>query len=132
MPTKNVPPAFPQWLAPVFALTTLVGCVSLARQNPEGSLRKEEIENAIRANVNEIKNCYEAFLQQDRLLKGKVIVEFVISDQGEVRTSRIVGSELNNRGVENCIMGEVTRWKFPLPRGGGTVIVKYPFLFNPN
>jgi outer membrane biosynthesis protein TonB/pSer/pThr/pTyr-binding forkhead associated (FHA) protein len=97
----------------------------------EGSLTKEEIEAVIRANLAQIKWCYEKNLQGNRQLSGRVVSAFVIGTNGRVTSSDIAQSTLNSSGTESCIRDAVSRWKFPLPRGGGVVNVKYPFVLQP-
>ncbi|MCA2958730.1 MAG: AgmX/PglI C-terminal domain-containing protein [Silvanigrellales bacterium] len=96
----------------------------------EGSLTKEEIEAVIRANLAQIKACYERFLQGNRNLAGRVTTNFVIGGDGRVNSANIASSDLGSPGAEGCMAGAIRRWKFPLPRGGGVVSVKYPFVFN--
>ena len=43
---------------------------------------------------------------------------------------RIANTEMNNETVESCLQKKVVRWVFPEPRGGGEVIVTYPFIFT--
>jgi hypothetical protein len=38
---------------------------------------------------------------------------------------------MNNPAVESCINGRFMRFQFPEPKGGGIVIVSYPFIFSP-
>ena len=97
----------------------------------EGSLTKEEIEAVIRANLAQIKACYERNLQGNRQLSGRVQSAFIIGTDGRVTESSIAQSTLGNKGTENCIREAILRWKFPLPRGGGVVNVKYPFVLQP-
>lgn len=96
----------------------------------EGSLTKEEIEAVIRANLAQIKACYERFLQGKRDLGGRVMTHFTIGTNGRVTASSIASSDLGSPGCDNCIQTAIARWKFPLPRGGGVVTVKYPFVFS--
>ena len=96
----------------------------------EGSLTKEEIEAVIRANLAQIKACYERFLQSNRDLAGRVTTNFTISAEGRVTSASVASSDLGSPGAEGCMTGAIRRWKFPLPRGGGVVQVKYPFVFN--
>jgi hypothetical protein len=37
---------------------------------------------------------------------------------------------MNNKTVETCIAARIKNWQFPKPKGGGTVLVSYPFLFK--
>lgn len=96
----------------------------------EGSLTREEIEAVIRANLAQIKACYERFLQGRRDLGGKVLTSFVISPNGRVQSASIASSDLGSAGCEQCIVSAIKRWKFPIPRGNGTVSVKYPFVLS--
>jgi len=38
---------------------------------------------------------------------------------------------MGSPAVEQCINGRFLRFQFPQPKGGGIVIVSYPFLFAP-
>lgn len=112
----------------------MVGSVSAPAGDSvlEGSLSREEIEAVIRANLAKIKACYERFLQAKRNLAGRVQTKFVIAPDGTVSSSDIQRSDLSHGPTENCIAKEITRWKFPHPRGGGEVKVSYPFVFTPS
>lgn len=96
----------------------------------EGGLTKEEIEAVIRANLAQIKACYERNLQGDRELAGRVKTNFSISPAGNVTAASIDSSTLGSPSTENCIVGAIKRWKFPLPRNNSSVQVKYPFVFS--
>jgi hypothetical protein len=37
---------------------------------------------------------------------------------------------MGDRDVEGCLTDRIRRWIFPEPKGGGIVIVKYPFVFK--
>lgn len=111
-----------------------VGSVSAPASDSvlEGSLSREEIEAVIRANLAKIKACYERRLQAKRGLAGRVMTRFTITPEGRVSTAGIQNSDLGDGPTESCITGEIRRWKFPLPRGGGEVKVSYPFVFTPS
>ncbi|MCX7943849.1 MAG: AgmX/PglI C-terminal domain-containing protein [Deltaproteobacteria bacterium] len=95
-----------------------------------GSLDKELIRRVIRAHANEIRYCYELELAKNPGLWGKVSVNFVISPTGSVQSAKVKETTLNNQNVENCIISKVKGWKFPEPKGGGIVIVTYPFILK--
>lgn len=94
-----------------------------------GSLDKELIRKVIRANKGQIKYCYESQLNRFPKLNGKVAVKFVISPAGSVSTSTVSQSTVGNAELEACVAGRVQTWIFPKPKGGGVVIVTYPFIF---
>ena len=63
-------------------------------------------------------------------LKAKVKLEFVIGSAGRVVVAQVTESTLNDNAVESCLARRMQRTQFPRPKGGGTVVVRYPFLFK--
>ncbi len=96
-----------------------------------GSLDKEAIRRVIRRNIAQIKYCYESQLQTKPELSGKVAVRFLILPSGDVQTASVApGSTLTDARVCECIVSRVRSWKFPSPKGGGSVMVTYPFVLK--
>ena len=95
-----------------------------------GSLDKELIRQVIHRNRNQIRFCYESLLQRFPKLGGKVAVKFVISGNGNVIQSTVAQSTSGNAQLDKCVAGRVHTWNFPKPKGGGIVIVTYPFIFK--
>jgi len=99
--------------------------------NVRGSLDGEIIRRIIRRHVNEVKYCYEQELVKKPDLGGRIMVQFTIAASGQVIASVLQNSTVGNAHVENCTVLAVRRWEFPKPRGGGIVIVSYPFVLTP-
>jgi hypothetical protein len=97
-----------------------------------GALDKSLIDRVIKRHMNQIKYCYQRELNKNPTLRGKITVKFAISPSGSVSQATTHSSSMTNRSVETCINSRFMRFQFPEPRGGGIVIVKYPFLFSPN
>lgn len=95
-----------------------------------GSLDMETIRRIIRQHQAEYKYCYEKQLNIKRDLAGKVTVKFTIAGNGSVIAASVDESTMGDREVENCLVDKIKRWVFPEPKGGGIVIVKYPFVFK--
>lgn len=106
--------------------------VGITSSDPEvmGSLDKELIRQVIQRNRGQIRYCYESLLNRFPKLGGKVSVKFIISATGAVATSNVAQSTAGNSDLETCVAGRVRTWKFPEPKGGGSVIVTYPFIFK--
>ena len=104
--------------------------VVAGRAEVRGSLDKEIIRRIIRRHINEVKYCYSVELQANPNLYGRVVVQFTIAATGQVVVSKVQSSTLNNGKVESCIAQAVRRWLFPKPKGGGIVIVSYPFVLK--
>jgi len=96
----------------------------------QGSLDMEIIRRIVRQHQNETKYCYEKQLNIKRDLAGKISVKFTISGNGSVIAAVVVESTMGDREVETCLADRIRRWVFPEPKGGGVVIVTYPFVFK--
>ncbi|MCC7405917.1 MAG: AgmX/PglI C-terminal domain-containing protein [Bdellovibrionales bacterium] len=96
----------------------------------EGGLDKEVIAMVIRSQLGQIRYCYERQLSASPELYGKVQIKFSIGSDGKVVAQRIGTTTLSNAMVEGCILRRVSGWQFPVPKGGTTVMVTYPFLFK--
>jgi hypothetical protein len=47
-----------------------------------------------------------------------------------VQQANVSQTSLHNATVERCITQKIRTWKFPEPKGGGIVIVNYPFILK--
>ncbi len=95
-----------------------------------GSLDKEIIRRVVRENQAQIRYCYERELTRTPGLNGKIVVKWVITGTGSVRQAQVVETGMKNKSVESCLTSRINGWRFPKPKGGGIVIVTYPFIFK--
>ncbi len=95
-----------------------------------GGLDKSLIAAVVQSNIGQIKHCYERQLIVDPNVFGKVVAAWTINKDGAVSLSSIKKTTMNNKAVENCIAAKIKNWNFPKPKGGGQVLVSYPFLFK--
>jgi len=100
------------------------------RLNVHGSLDKEVIRRIVHLHMNEVKFCYDQELARKPTLAGRISVQFAISPVGQVITSVMQSTSMDDARVENCVVNAVRRWEFPKPTGGGIAIVLYPFSFT--
>ena len=96
----------------------------------KGSLSKSEIGRVIRRHLNRFKFCYEKELGASDGLSGKVSVHFIIAPTGEVADAKVRETSMNHEAVESCVLHVMRSLRFPAPRGGGIVVVTYPFIFQ--
>ncbi len=109
------------------------GVVPQPRRPPfqaSGSMTKDVIRRIVHRHLNEVKHCYESRLSKQPDLSGRVAVKFIISGTGGVQAALLASSTLGDPVVEQCIVAAVRRWAFPQPKGGGVVIVTYPFFLT--
>ena len=95
-----------------------------------GAIERSVIDAYIRRNLAKIRWCYEKELAKDPELFGRIVINFTISGTGAVSQSRINRTTMGNQAVENCVANQIRTIRFPAPKGGGIVIVNYPFVFK--
>lgn len=96
-----------------------------------GALDRSLIDEVIKRHMNQIKYCYQRELTKNPSLAGKIVIKFTIAKDGSVSSASRKTSTMGNASVEQCVVGRFMRMQFPQPKGGGIVIVSYPFLFSP-
>lgn len=96
-----------------------------------GGLSSQEILQVVRANLDQIRNCYDQLQQRSPSAAGKLAVDWSINAQGSVSSVSIAESSISDSQMKGCVTSSIKRWKFPEPRGGQAVQVTYPFTFTP-
>ena len=95
------------------------------------SLSPEHINNRIWDQADDLWACYKRALPGWPEAHGMVTVKFIISPEGTVQTAAIADENVAIPGLACCVTAAARRWTFDKPRGGGIVVVTYPFVFNP-
>jgi pSer/pThr/pTyr-binding forkhead associated (FHA) protein len=95
-----------------------------------GSLDKDIIKRVVREHMAQIRYCYERELSRTPGIFGKITMKWVIAANGKVQQSQVQATQMKNAKVENCMKRKISTWRFPKPKGGGIVIVTYPFIFK--
>jgi hypothetical protein len=106
--------------------------ISIADAPPvvQGAIDPALIRKVIQDNKNAIKYCYEKELQVKKDLGGTIKLQFIIGGEGRVTMAVVKETTMGNPNVENCIAGKIRGLEFPKPKGGGIVLVNYPFTFK--
>lgn len=106
--------------------------IQVVHQNTKviGGLSQEVVGQYIKRYWAQIKFCYERELTKNPNLYGKVTITFTIGGNGRISEAQVMQTTMNNANVEECILRVIRRIIFPQPKGGGQVIVTYPFLFQ--
>ncbi len=95
-----------------------------------GALDRSLVDAVVKRHMSQIRYCYQRELTRNPAVAGKVTVKFVVAADGTVSSAVTKSSTMSNAAVESCINGRFLRFQFPEPRGGGIVIVAYPFTFR--
>jgi TonB family protein len=108
--------------------------VQLVSENVQvlSGLPKDLINAVVQRNRAQIRACYDAALQRNPNLRGKVTVAFTIDPNGRVTYAGVKESTIGDSGLENCIIARVKSWQFPKPEAPViTEVSAYPFYLNP-
>lgn len=101
------------------------------RLDIRGGLERAEVGRVIRRHRNEMIYCYERYAGYGSALEGGVELRFVIGAEGAV-TDAVIISSLGSVPMDGCLVGDVRRWSFPAPRGGGSVEAELHYRFAAN
>lgn len=96
-----------------------------------GSLTRAEVDAVIKRKLGAMRFCYTRALRGDPTLAGKVVLVLDVAADGSVSRARVDDASLGDPSVGRCIEALLYRLVFPVPRGGGSVGVRYPLLFTP-
>lgn len=92
-----------------------------------GALDKRDIATVINAHEGDTRACF-AKLKGPSADGAKVVVAWVVGDNGHVLSSRVVSATRGAQAVGACLEREVKGWVFPRPVGGGPVSVSFPWV----
>lgn len=96
-----------------------------------GHLDMEVIASTVKARTADLRDCYLRELMKQPQLTGEVKFKFIIGADGAVTGSEVRSSTLNSPDAERCMLPVISGLTFPPPKGGGIVVVLYPFIFKP-
>lgn len=97
-------------------------------------LTRDGIKGAIAAELPQIRECYEGWLQQNPKLSGKMKVQFTIAeipgrDRAKVMRVDIADGGMGHLAMEGCVRNVFKGLRFEKPPGG-EMRVSYPLSFE--
>ena len=101
--------------------------VRIGQAEATGDLDKSIIRRYIRRQLPRIRFCYERQLLGNPALQGTVETTFTITPAGQVTDVQATGMD---KEVASCVARTIEGIRFPKPKGGGLVNVRYPFTFR--
>lgn len=108
--------------------------ISIISENVQvlSGLPKDVINAVVQRHRAEIRACYDAALQRNPGLRGKISIAFSIQPNGVVSYAGVKESTIGDSGLEGCITSRVRTWIFPKPEAPVvTEVTAYPFYLNP-
>ena len=93
---------------------------------------KEDIRTTVRRHLEEVEKCYEAALDTQPMLEGKLVLTWDIADGGVVQDVKVKEAGEKIRPVARCVVEKLLTWRFAPPPQNKVVEVSYPFYFSEN
>lgn len=96
-----------------------------------GGMSREAVLQVVNSHLDEIRDCYERELLHSPGLTGKIVLEWLIREDGSVGYAKVAFTNIGHSSdLHLCVQALVTAWKFPKPTDGHEVVVTFPFLFE--
>jgi len=98
-----------------------------------GSLDREVVRRIVHDHAAQIRWCYESALAASPAIHGRLKMKWVVGGEGRITRVDVERDEIEGDAdgkVAACLTKKIKTWIFPKPKGGGIVIVTYPFVFN--
>lgn len=93
-----------------------------------GTLSREHVQRVIRRNVPKFKFCFESALRSTPDLEGRVLLSFVVKQDGAVMSAELTHGTLGNQDADRCLREATLSLTFdPSP---GVTAVTYPLVFQ--
>lgn len=103
--------------------------VRLETLRVNGRLPAEVVRRIIQRNVPRLRACYEAALNRNTKLAGKLTVRLTIDRRGAVAEASDAGNDVRDAQLVGCVLDSFRKMKFPEP-AEGTVVVTVPVSFG--
>lgn len=110
--------------------TVVIDDEKLPANADPNALSAAMIKATVQQQMAQIRQCYQREFQRNPSLRGKVVVRFLIEENGSVSGARLRESSMENPVVEQCIVDEIAGMTFPKPQAGKVVPVSFPFSFT--
>lgn len=134
----------PTHLCLILCMVVSIGCATTTETQPdsfEASMErstaspatgtKEDIIASLQLKLPEVIQCYEAQLEKDPTLAGRLEIELEIGGDGAVSRGQLLVNEVGSPLLEVCIVRTLTAWTFPPPPNREPLMLQIPFDFTP-
>lgn len=93
-----------------------------------GGLDKAAVREVVRANIDDVRDCYNVELLEDETVGGRVSLSFVTNPDGTTSKIAVTESTLPER-FDACLANVAASWSFPTSDASTSVV--YPFELSP-
>lgn len=129
---------------PVLTLTAAGGTLKLGRftetnsevapkrpaKNCTDCIDKRDLDLVVKTRMDKLRECYRRELRNHPTLAGHITVKFVVNRNGGIGSATVKNSSIQNHTVEQCILEEFLKMRFPRPPGNQEITAAYPLIFG--
>jgi hypothetical protein len=99
-------------------------------QAEQGSMDREEVEEAMERHFRPMARCYEDAEVARDFASGQVTLRFMVGLDGKTNLVHVRSSDLGSYEVERCLLAEAARIRFVRPHGFGIASFEYSLEFR--
>lgn len=96
-----------------------------------GHFAEQQVLREIRTHRSAVQACYERALRTAPTVHGRVSIEITITTSGAVTNAHVIEDGAGNAGLNACVVGVLSRFRFSPGPTGGSVTYTFPFDFQP-
>lgn len=108
----------------VFAISLIVSFSAFAESF------REEVRGVMKGNLPSISACYSEALKKDASLKGRLVLDWDITDQGAATNVKVKFTDIKSEEIINCVKDHISKFKFPSAPVKSVANINYPFAFG--
>lgn len=116
--------------APVSTGAPARGSGGAAPAEPPPELTSAAFKRFANGRAKEVRRCYDAALQKDPALHGKLMLRFNVLPSGAIADVRVTSTSFKARAVPRCVVDVFRSWRTPF-RPAEPVGIEYPLSFAP-
>jgi hypothetical protein len=93
-------------------------------------IEQGDLDAVVKTRMDKLRDCYQRELRFHPSLAGHITVKFVVNRNGGIGTAVVKNSSIQNLAVEQCVLEEFLKMRFPRPPGNQEITATYPLIFG--
>jgi hypothetical protein len=128
--TSIIPRAKPRDCAALEAIARRASLQGRRELSTNAAPDAEAMAAVIEKHIDRFSSCLDSDAKKGRPAGGKLLTQFIISENGFVQASCIQESTIDSSPIEACIVELLEQIRFPKPKAQGFAIVRMPLKFG--
>ncbi|TKJ38480.1 trypsin [candidate division TA06 bacterium B3_TA06] len=108
----------------------LEGSVSFETPTVLGALTADDVTKILEGIEDKLTDIYEKYLKKDSSIEGRAVFGITVKADGSIEAVVVKSSTLDNEDLEEALVKELGKLRFPAPSDGGKVIITVAVVFK--